>query len=376
MAVDLHISGPGLDDRRVLTAGQAELVLGRDADCHICLPDPRRNVSRRHLAVWCEAGELHFRVLSVVNGVELPFGEAPPGACGVLPHGQLLKLGDYKVLAAVATARPEQDDDPWAVLDREASGFSHSAVSDDSLTQPAALTPDESPAEEDPFGEWGFDSTFGPGSRAGGPLQAGGAASPGGEMAAFLRGAGLDPARIGSLGEGELEEMGRLVRQALVGLLELHASKAELKRDLRAEDRTMVAVKDNNPLKADWPDDTRLQYLLGGRAASIGFIRPERALGELLVELRAHDQAMSVATRAAVEGTLRELSPQELKKHLPGAGSLLFGSARLWDAYEKFHQEQGADMPGWLRRLLGKYFTEAYLRESMRLKRDPATRPK
>ena len=170
--------------------------------------------------------------------------------------------------------------------------------------------------------------------------------------------------------------MGRLVRLALLGLLELHASKAELKRDLRAEDRTMVAVKDNNPLKTDWPDDTRLQYLLGGRAASIGFIRPERALGELLLELRAHDQAMSVAAKAAVEGTLRELSPEELKKHLPGAGSLLFGSARLWDAYEKYHQEQGADMPRWLQRLLGKYFTEAYLRENMRIKRDPATRPK
>jgi predicted component of type VI protein secretion system len=375
MAVDLHISGPGIDDRRMLQAGQAELVLGRDADCQICLPDPRRNVSRRHLAVWCEADELHFRVLSVVNGVELPFGEAPPGACGVLPHGQLLKLGDYKVLAAVAAPHPGEDD-PWAVFDREASGFSHSAESDDGLTQPAELAPAETSAEEDPFGEWGFDSTFGPGSRAGGPLNAGGAAPPVGEMATFLRGAGLDPARIGSLGEGELEEMGRLVRLALLGLLDLHASKAELKRDLRAEDRTMVAVKDNNPLKTDWPDDTRLQYLLGGRAASIGFIRPERAVGELLLELRAHDQAMSVAAKAAVEGTLRELSPEELKKHLPGAGSLLFGSARLWDAYEKFHQEQGADMPRWLQRLLGKYFTEAYLRESMRIKRDPATRPK
>jgi predicted component of type VI protein secretion system len=375
MAVDLHISGPGIDDRRVLQAGQAELVLGRDADCHICLPDPRRNVSRRHLAVWCDADELHFRVLSVVNGVELPFGEAPPGACGVLPHGQLLKLGDYKVLGALASADPAQDD-PGAVFDRDASGFGSSAVSDEGMTQPAEQAALQPPAEDDPFGEWGFDSTFGPGSRAGGPLQAGGAVPPGGEMTAFLRGVGLDPDRIGALGEGELEEMGRLVRLALLGLLELHASKAELKRDLRAEDRTMVAVKDNNPLKADWPDDTRLQYLLGGRAASIGFIRPERALGELLVELRAHDQAMSVAARAVVEGTLRELSPDELKKHLPGAGSRLFGSARLWDAYEKYHQQQGADMPRWLQRLLGKYFTEAYLRESMRIKRDPATRPK
>lgn len=362
MAIELHISGPGIDERRQLNAGQGEMVLGRDADCHICLPDPLRNVSRRHLAVWCDAEELHFRVLSVVNGVDLPFGEAPPGACGVLPHGQLLKLGDYRLLGAAVAGQPV-DEDPWAVLDRESSGPASQ------LDAPSTLP---APTEDDPFGEWGFESTFGPGA-AGGPLMAGGLAPANDVLAAFLRGAGLDPQKIGTLSEGEVEDLGRLVRMALTGLLELHASKGELKRDLRAEDRTMLAVRDNNPLKSDWHVDTRLQYLLGGRAATVGFVKPERALGELLTELRAHDQAMASAARAVVEGTLHELSPPELSKRLPGADSLLFSGAKLWDAYAKLHEEQGADMPAWLTRLFGKYFTAAYLRETQRIRREAAT---
>src|SRR6478735_11957419 len=106
MALELRIAGPGLDVVRRLAAGDAELVLGRDADCTVCLPDPQRNVSRRHLALWVEAGELHFRVLSVVNGVEMPFGEAPPGARGVLPLGQTLKLAEYTVVAELVAPAP------------------------------------------------------------------------------------------------------------------------------------------------------------------------------------------------------------------------------------------------------------------------------
>ena len=109
MALEIGIAGPGLDTVRRIAPGDAELVLGRDADCDICLPDPQRNVSRRHLAVWNVSGELHFRVLSVVNGVEMPFGEAPPGAQGVLPPGQTLKVGDYlvAVIPSMQAAAPD-----------------------------------------------------------------------------------------------------------------------------------------------------------------------------------------------------------------------------------------------------------------------------
>ncbi len=377
MAIDLKVFGPGLDTVRLLHDGEPELVLGRDADCGICLPDPQRNVSRRHLSVWSKAGELHFRVLSVVNGVEMPFGEAPPGAQGVLPFGQMARLGDYTFSCTLhhelPAAAPAEPADPWAVFDREGSGI---ATLPPALRKSVPVAGASAPtAEDDPFGDWGFETTFAPGSRAG-PLEAvtPGAAAP--DVAAFFSGLGLDPAQLGPMSPGEVEAVGRMVRIALQGLLKLQASASELAGELRAEDRTMIASKDSTPLKSDWPMEAKLQYLFGGRNASVGLGNPEKALQELLVELVAHEAAMGLALRSVVEGTLAELSPGVLKTHLLGTGSKLFEAARLWDAYSKYHAEQAAQMPGWVQRLFDKYFTGAYMRETARIKREASARPK
>lgn len=64
MALELRSAGPAFDAVRRLDEGQRALVLGRDAQCGIRRPDPQCNVSRRHLWVRVEAGELHFHVLS------------------------------------------------------------------------------------------------------------------------------------------------------------------------------------------------------------------------------------------------------------------------------------------------------------------------
>ena len=74
IALEIHIVGPGLETRRLVHPGEAELILGRDIACDINLPDPERNVSRRHLAVWNHGDQLVFRVLSAVNGIDMPFG--------------------------------------------------------------------------------------------------------------------------------------------------------------------------------------------------------------------------------------------------------------------------------------------------------------
>ncbi|HWP10621.1 MAG TPA: type VI secretion system-associated FHA domain protein [Ramlibacter sp.] len=360
MALDLRVVGPGLDVVHRLEEGQPELVLGRDADCGVCLPDPQRNVSRRHLAVWLEAGELHFHVLSVINGVDMAFGEAPPGARGVLPAGQTLRLAEYTVSASAATAAPSAPD-PWAVFDREGSGAYPLPVSG-----PAPAASDA--ASDDPFGDWGFETTFGPGAPGGGPLDAG-TLGPG-SLPAFFQGLGLDATSLGPLSQGEIQAIGRLVRMLALGILELHAAAGDVKEDLRSEDRTMVAARDNNPLKTGLHPETKLRYLFGGRAAGVGFMGPERALRELLAELVAHDRATGVASRAALAATLKEFAPAALKDRLLDGGSPLFEGTRAWSAYSKYYEEQGQDLAAWTQRLLDRYFTEAYLRESMRIKRE------
>jgi predicted component of type VI protein secretion system len=362
MALEIHVAGPGLDVTRKLSPGDPELVLGRDTECDICLPDPERTVSRRHLAVWAGTGaDMNFHVVSSVNGIEMVFGEAPPGARGVLPQGQSLKVGDYVVSAQLleeeagaAGAAASDDADPWAALEETA----------------ATMAP-VAPPEEDPFGgDWGFTTTFGPVNTAGaGGFDAG--SMEAGDVASFFQGLGIE---TGTMSKGELESMGRLVRVLVLGVLDLHSSVTGVKQDLRSEDRTMVATKDNNPLKTPWPAETKLKYLFGGRIAAVGFVPAERAIREVLVDLVAHNSASAAAARSAMEGTLRDLAPATLKTRLLGEGTKLFEGARVWDAYSKWYGEQAADMQKWAQRQLDRHFTEAYLRESLRIRRETRKR--
>jgi predicted component of type VI protein secretion system len=365
--LELRVFGPALDVVRALRAGEPELVLGRDADCGICLPDPQRNVSRRHLSLWLENGELHFRVLSVVNGVEMPFGDAPPGACGVLPPGGTLKVGDYSVCAQAIESAPSPGADPWAVFEREGSGAGSVPPAPHASAKPRDAA---ASAEDDPFEEWEFEATFGPRP----PSSAAEGGIPAGHLSAFFQGMGLDPASVGALSPGEVEDLGRLVRMLVLGVLQLQQAGTSAKEELRAEDRTMVAPRDNNPLKTSWPEDTKLRYLFGGRAASAGFPKPERALGTLLQELIAHNGASAGATRAALEAILKEFAPASLKSRLQVGGSKLFEGARAWDAYCKYHDREGQDLARWAQRLLDRYYSEAYLRESARIKRETPPR--
>lgn len=377
MALEIHIAGPGLETRRLVNPGEPELTLGRDIACDINLPDPERNVSRRHLAVWNVDEQLQFRVLSSVNGIDMPFGYAPPGAQGVLPTGQVLRIGDYSLHVQLPAVKEEAEQDPWAVFDTDPT-----QSSDATLPRPASMTvvppedPDAITPEEDPFGDWGFESTFGPpaadaaGPRSGPqPLGASGS-----DLAPFYRGLGLDKANLGRLSAADLEASGRAIRVALEGLFQLYASRS------RTEQRPpgahgVVPVKDNNPLKTDWPADTKLQYLLGGRAASIGFVSPQRALTDIVNEMLAHDAATAAAIRAAVEATVQEFAPASLKERLLGSGSRLFEGTRAWDAYSRHYDDKSQDLAQWVQQLLDQYFNEAYLRESQRIKGETGSPP-
>jgi predicted component of type VI protein secretion system len=382
MTLELRILGPDLDTVRFLGEGDGELVLGRDADCSVRLPDPQRNVSRRHLALWNEADQLHFRVLSVVNGVEMPFGEAPPGAQGLLPVGQVLKVGDYAVEVRLAVAPAITEPDPWAVLDAAHAPEPQAGRARVAQGAPAQGLAVPLASEDDPFGDWGFESSFGPGSGTGtgtgtsAGLHAAARAPVTADIASFFRGLGLDATELGPLTPAEFEAIGRAVRAAVIGLLELHAARGGVSSNVQADDRTMLAVKDNNPLKTDWPEQAKLRYLFGGRAGTVGFVSPERAFRDLIGELLAHEVAVGTATRAAVEGTVREFSPAALKTLLLGGGTRLFEGARAWDAYSRYYAEQSQGLAGWAQRLLDKYFAEAYLRESQRIKRETAPGPK
>ena len=355
MALDLHVSGPGLDVHRRLEAGEPALVLGRDADCAVCLPDPERNISRRHLSVWNEGELLHFHVLSVVNGVDVAAGELPPGTRGVLRPGEVMALSAYRLMAA-PVGGAATDADPWAEFERAAAQLVPDAGP---ATLPASLDAD------DPFGDWGFQSTFGPGVPGGG-LRAEDLL-PATDLQPFLR--GLGAAAPASFTQGELEALGRVTRLALQGLLQATEAAAVSRREVRSEDRAPTEPRELNPLRLAGPLEDKLDYLFGGHVAKGGLLPPDRAVAQMAGELVAHEQAMADAVQDAVQAILKEFEPEALKQKLLGGGARIFESARAWDAFARDYAERQSGGDEWVRQLLDRHFADAYARALVRAKR-------
>jgi predicted component of type VI protein secretion system len=359
MALELSISGPGLDVRRRLQRGEPALIIGRDMDCAVCLPDPERNISRRHLSVWNDADELHFHVLSVVNGVDAAAGALPPGARGVLATGDMLRLSGFRI-----SVQPVPDLLDEAAAPRDAwSEFARAA---------AQLVPDNSAetvpgtADADPFGDWGFQSTFGAGA-AGNALD-GNAQQAAADLHPFFVGLGMDGSQ--SMTNGELEMLGRLTRIAMQGLLQAAQAAAAARKEDAAGERTLTQGSEFNPLRMDTPLDAKLSYLFGGEAAAAGLLSPDRALAQIASELVAHQQAMPDAVLEVIQKLLEEFEPEALKKRLLGGSTRMFESARAWDAFVRYYGEQLGANPGWTQQLLDRHFVRAYARALVRAKRN------
>lgn len=362
MALDLHIAGPGLDVTRRLAPGEPPLTLGRDSECAVCLPGAERSVSRRHLSVWNDGDQLHFHVLSVVNGVATGAGDLPPGARGILAPGDALLLSAFRLTVTSSSLEPEPvgpEEDPWSVFERQAAQLT------------AAAPPRAAPAaaEDDPF-DWGFQSTFGPGSPGGVP----GATVPGGagDLSAFYAGLGLQSAVPPAFTPGELETIGRLTRIAVQGLLQAAQAAAASRAQAIGGDAT--EPRGPNPLRLATPLESKLWYLFGGQAAAAGFLPPDRALAQVVEELTAHEQATDQAVREAVAGVLAEFDPEVLKDKLLAGGARLFESARAWDAYARDYAERAQAREAWIRELLDRHFARAYARALLRVKRDTTGR--
>ena len=171
------------------------------------------------------------------------------------------------------------------------------------------------------------------------------------------------------------EHVGTVVRTLVEALALLLDARNELKRELRAPDRTMLSGHDNNPLKAGLAAPELVQYLFAMHPVG-GYLPAGRAVRESINDLLIHQHATLAATRAAVEGTLRDFDPARLRQQrLKGTSSVfrVLDSARLWDAYELQHQSQSAQMADWLETLFARHFMPAYGRETERLKRGADT---
>lgn len=180
---------------------------------------------------------------------------------------------------------------------------------------------------------------------------------------AILRGLGVEATASLLADEAALERLGRGVRHLIEGFNVLLAARAALKRDLRAKGRTVLAERNNNPLKNLMSIQQIIDQLVTTPETQSAYMPLDLAIKEAINDLQVHDLALVAASRAAIEGVLREFHPARLRPVIVEGKSKFpqfLDNARLWDAYVAHYQKRELSMVDWIEQSFDRYFMPTY----------------
>ena len=295
--------------------------IGRDAACTICLEDPHKHMSRFHAEIQEEGGIYWMAVVSKVNPVMADGRRYGPGTRLTLQSGDSFELAEYEVQVMLpepvpAVEKPAASAPPPSAealipeltstqihgtppLDHAERLFNESTFS--GAGEPARPRMIPSSAEAAPP-----ELTFVPQKR---PAPA--PAAPGGMSDALrlvLEGAGLPHKQL-SVAESErmLRDCGAILRAAIEGIMTLLLARSEMRKEFGADERALVAARDNNPLKRMSDPREAMDFLLDPGERTDGLLDPVQAVSDACEEMRMHELALVAGMRAAVQGALRTL---------------------------------------------------------------------
>jgi type VI secretion system protein len=363
-------------------------TIGRATDNEWILPDPERYLSGKHARVDFRAGAYILVDTSsngtYVNGAQVPLGKYHDYA---LKDGDYVRLGEYELLVSIdqsndfppeesaiiaydgqspsSAAKKSTANDLGAELDlsqllepsnlsaadsgvrpRDAYGQSlpvdHPAGSAEAagtpwhmMTRPLkmetpAQTPPQTPAqtaarESAPIAPSSSLSRSQSLSLFEGDFDIG--------LSSFCRGAGIDPKSVTPEARGAaLQLAGQLLREAVLGLMDLNQGSNEFRNKFRIAPRSAEASE--SPLNLSRGVDEALVRLLTTVSTRAGSVE---AIRENFRELKAQNAASLTATRAAFEEFLSRVDPKELEERFERAGKRgVFGGqskAKYWDLY-------------------------------------------
>jgi type VI secretion system protein len=353
-------------------------TIGRSTDNDWILPDPERYLSGKHARVDFRAGSYVLVDTSsngtYVNGAQVPLGKYHDY---LLRDGDYIRLGEIELLvsidksndfppeasaivvydgqAASSAVKKSTADDLGADLDLSQLLEPSDLLTDDSGVRPRdaygqALPVRAEPASQPPL-EPEADAAGTPWHMMTRPLKVEGLkpdraipqARPQNPvlydgdfdvgLTAFCRGAGIDPGAISTEARGAaLQLAGQLLRESVLGLMDLNQSRNEFRNRFRMSAPANEGPE--SPLNFSRGVDealVRLLTTLSTRAGSVEAIRHN------FRELKAQNTATLVATRAAFEEFLGRVNPTELEERFErGTKRGVFGSqnkTKYWDLY-------------------------------------------
>jgi type VI secretion system protein len=363
-------------------------TIGRATDNEWILPDPERYLSGKHARVDFRAGAYVLVDTSsngtYVNGAQVPLGKYHDYA---LKDGDYIRLGEYELLVSIDKSNdfPPEEGAVVAYDGQTASSAIKKSTANDlgadldlsQLLEPSDLSIADSgnrprdsygqpvPRREDKKVEAEGSAT--PWHMMTRPLkveaqkleaqkleaqkfesvsqlslsrsQTPAVALYEGDfdigLAAFCRGAGIEPRSISTEARGAaLQLAGQLLREAVLGLMDLNQGRSEFRNKFRIA--APAADGSESPLNFSKGVDealVRLLTTLSTRAGSVEAIRDN------FRELKTQNSATLVATRAAFEDFLSRVDPKELEERFERASKRgVFGGqnkAKYWDLYSE-----------------------------------------
>jgi type VI secretion system protein len=362
-------------------------TIGRSTDNEWILPDPERYLSGKHIRIDFRAGNYILVDTSsngtYVNGAQVPLGKYHDYQ---LREGDYVRLGEYELLVSIDKSNDFPPDDSSMVAydgQSPSSAVKKSTANDlgadldlSQLLEPSDLSQNDSGVRpRDAYGQavqsalsrsdaslhlqrdaeteaggtpWHMmtrplkvegrsaeslraESGAAPAARPPSPVLFDGDFDVG--LSAFCRGAGIEPRNISTEARGAaLQLAGQLLREAVLGLMDLNQSRNEFRNRFRISPPPNDGPE--SPLNFSKGVDealVRLLTTLSTRAGSVEAIRHN------FRELKAQNVASITATRAAFEEFLGRVNPAELEERFDRATKRgVFGSqnkAKYWELY-------------------------------------------
>jgi len=390
-----HAGRPTLFQTREFEA--LPVTLGRDATCTVALEDPMKHISRVHVELEEDGGSYWLSVVSKVNPVMVKGKRHGPGSRLMLQSGDSFEMGEFEVQVVFpekkrAPPAPAPSAPPPTVAPHEKKSLIDMLAAEDSPAEgvpkdlpppepglfdeptfigadeptflgPAAkLPPKPAPAPEKP--KTGLETTTPRGTPAGPSIHD--------AVRAFLEGAGIQGKTLtAEQGEKMLRESGAVLRAAVEGLMMLLIARGEMRKEFEAEQRTMVAARDNNPLKLMGDPQEAIDFLFDPAQRNESFLAPVQAIADAAEDLRAHELALMAGMRAAILGAVRRFDPQVLEKAFDkSAGGFSLGGrkAKMWEFFVTHQQNLAQEAQEDFNKAFGRDFMAAYESQIRRLK--------
>jgi len=399
--VSEHGSGLGALSTKVF--GVHGGSIGRGTDNAWILPDPERYLSGKHARIDFRAGS-YVLVDTSSNGVYINGAQVPLGKYHdyTLKDGDYLRLGEYELLVSIDKGNDFPPDDSAIVAydGRALSSAARKSTADDlgaDLDLSQLLEPSDrfggvaAPRTRESYGQavipepaptpWHMltrpllvdgkpaaatDATgmvprlaLQAEPRAGAaPAALDGDTEAG--IAAFCRGAGLDPRAIPPEARAAaLQLAGQMLRESLLGLLDLAQTRNEIVNRFQISMPRQDGPE--SPLNFSRGVDEALTRLLNNhssRASSVDAIRDN------FRELKAQNAAALQAMSAAFEAFVERVNPRQLEERFDAAAKRsMFGAgnkAKYWDLYAEMFPGLVQRLPDGFPHLYMEAFARAY----------------